>query len=186
MESNWTTDNGGSFDNTTQLLDNGDELYIDIPDPAPSYVTGSITRFAQDLSTEGNGNILILGDLTTAEASSVDNINKIDTRLRGGGIKESLFQTTLNKQPEAQWYWDEGYWDGIPYPGNASYFVEVPVTLLNNVSGVWSPQQIRNVVEKYTAAGVYPIIKAYAPDITVSGIETTSDSITLKWLSHGS
>lgn len=185
VESNWTVANGGDFDNSTQLLTGGDALYLDIPTPAPSYVVTPFQRFAQDYSVEGTGTFLILADVTTSESASPEQLTKIDVRSRGGGIPEASFETTRTLQPEIEWYWDEGYWDGIPYPGNASYLLEVPVKLLNEVSGVWTPQQIRNIADRHTAAGVYPVIRAYGPDITVSGIETDSNSITLKWVSHG-
>lgn len=190
VESNWT-----EFDNTGRVY-TGDSLplyYEDYPEYLP--VTGH-HLFVDEFSVEGwtvtsginTTNFLILGDVFTAEAQDVTELTKLDSRRRGGGIKAEVVESLIssNTAPEVQWCWDEGYWDGIPYPGNASYLIEVPVDILNGIDdGRFTQSQVREVVSRHTAAGVYPVIRGYGVDVIVTGIAQSSEGLTLGWFSNG-
>jgi hypothetical protein len=193
IESNWS-----AFDNDLQQHISGNILYYEkLPNflttgiadiGKPNYVDpANITYFIDTFSVEGtqNGEFLILGDISVSEAFDANQITKFDARQRGGGIRENEYSNVVDTETEARWFWDEGYWDGIPYPGNASYMVEIPVTTLQGAGGVFPPRQVRDVINKHTAAGVYPVAKAYGVDITVTGIEPGPDNVTLLWHSEG-
>jgi len=179
VESNWP-----DFDNDTQLytVSGVDLYYEEFPawKPAEPHVL-----FVDSFTVEGTqlGDFLVLGDITSAPAAHPSELSRIDSRRRGGGIIDTEVEEILPTSPEVQWFWDEGYWDGTPYPGNASYLVEVPVDILEDAGGNFTQNQVRDIVERHTAAGVYPAAKAYGVDVSVSGVFPGGDSITLEWTS---
>ncbi len=178
IDSNWP-----DYDQGTGKLDNGKTLYYE---KIPSFVSDPNTAlFVSQYTTEGSGVLLVLGDVQVTEQSAPEVSTVIDTRTRGGGLIETLVDGLKLKNPEANWYWDLGSWDGTPYPGNASYLVEIPVEVMEGAGGVLLSNQIKDTVARHTAAGVYPIVKAYGIDPTVSGVNITGDSITIKWGSYG-
>lgn len=178
IESNWS-----GFDNTTQtVVLSGYPLYYR---RFPAWkTTENHEVFATSYSVEGSGLYLILGEITVAPATRPASLKPIDTRKRGGGVFESSFEQAKLIQPEATWYWDEGYWDGTPYPGNSSFMIEVPIDVLENAGGTFTQQEVRKVVGKHMAAGTYPVMKAYGVDISVSGIYPGGNSIDLEWDSN--
>lgn len=188
-ESNWEL-----FNNTSGLLTDGNTLYYEaIPDFLVTGVSdfgmanwidpSGVTLFVDAYTVEGDGDFLILGDVTVGEGTSIDKLTVIDARNRGGGVLEDEVDTLLLQQNEIEWYWDLGYWDGIPYPGNASYFVEVPANVLDGAGGVLSQRQVRDVIERHTAAGVYPVAKAYGLDVVISGIDLIPSGVVISWSS---
>lgn len=180
VESNWP-----DFDNDTQhYIPSGINLYYELfPTwkPAESHLL-----FTDVFTVEGNlsGDFLILGDVTVAPASHPNSLEQLDSRRRGGGILDTEVASLTQSNPEIQWCWDIGYWDGTPYPGNASYLVEVPVDILENAGGNFTQSQVRDIIERHTAAGVYPVARAYGVDISVSGVYPGGDNITIQWTSH--
>lgn len=184
VKSNWD-----DFDNETEKLISGNTLYYKDP---PSYLTSlpAYDRFIEDYTVEASGinatgSFLILGDISVASPSTINELDIIDARRRGGGIIDTSFEDAVSIQPEARWYWDEGYWDGIPYPGNASYLVEVPVDIMENAGGEFRADEVTDIINRHTALGVYPAIKAYGVEVTVTGIVPRADSITLRWDYNG-
>ena len=184
-ESNWA-----EFDNDTELYSDATPLYYE---SYPDYLTPTshhnfVDEFSVEASTPNLINFLILGDLSAAEAQHVNELTKIDTRVRGGGIVASGLQDYLNSDAtaETQWFWDVGYWDGIPYPGNASYLVEVPVDILDGIDqGIFTQAQVRDIVSRHTAAGVYPVIKAYGVENQITNITPVLSGLILNWYSDG-
>jgi hypothetical protein len=189
IESDWT-----SFDNDTQtIVSDGEPMYYEaIPDflqtvtpGEPDYLSSGVHLFIPEYSVTSSGVFLVLGDIETSEASSIGETTLYDTRLRGGGIRDDSVDEARDLYPEVDWYWDKTHWDGTPYPGNASYFVEVPAEILEGAGGRFKSHEIRDIVMRHTAAGVYPVVKSYGVDITLSGIEPSASGITLTWISNG-
>lgn len=191
VQSNWDR-----FNNTTQLLDDGKQVYYEsfpsfLQTTNPSgldYLDPTTHKFISDFTVEVTGNtdnFLVLGDVTVGEATSVAQLTTIDTRIQGGGIREDSWDQAVIKDPHVQWFWDKGSWDGAPYPGAASYCVEVPVALLEGAGGNFTAAGITDVINKHTALGVYPVIKGAGVDITLSGLIPQSDGITFNWTSRG-
>lgn len=156
------------------MLDGYPLYYETYPDFMPS---GMHHIFVEEFTTEsstisGTGPLLILGDVSVSEAQHWTEASVFDTRTRGGGILSNQIESALELQPEISWYWDQGYWDGIPYPGNASFLIEIPDSILDNTtSGVFSHKEIRDVINRHTAAGIYPVIRTYHSEIATSGIQ---------------
>ena len=179
VESNWP-----DFDNDTeQWTVSGLNVYYEtFPPwkPAEPHVV-----FIDSFTVEGiSGDFLVLGDIVSAPAARPVQLDTIDSRRRGGGILDTEINELVQTEPETQWYWDQGYWDGTPFPGNASYLVEVPVTVLDDAGGTFTQAEVRDIIERHTAAGVYPAAKAYGLDVTVSGVFPSADSISLQWTSN--
>lgn len=186
FESNW--DSVG----VQLLIDEGRLYYERLPDflttesgmiGEPNYVDpSSVQYFIDNYTVEGTqgGEFLVLGDITVAQNTSVDQVDTIDTRLRGGGITEESYDEVAEREPEARWFWDEGYWDGLPYPGTASYMVEVPVEIMQDAGGNFTASEVRDIVERHTAFGVYPLVRAYGVDIEYTGYQSGS-SVELQW-----
>jgi len=176
IESNWS-----EFDNDTETL-SGVELYYELkPDWKPD---GPYNLFVGGMSVEeASGVFLILGDVTVDEGQDIDNLTTLDTRIRGGGLAEDTLEEALEIQPEARWYADQGRWDGVPYPRNANYLVEVPVTLLEGAGGTFRSNEIRQVVERHTAAGVYAAIRGYGINIVLQKLQM--GSVVLGWQGTG-
>ncbi len=179
--------NLSNFDNTDQKIQTDDGLWRDCYyETIPSYITtatGAIL-FIPHYTVIGSGVFLPLGDIHVTEDSHPDQATIIDTRIRGGGIKESEIEEAKELQHEVEWYWDLGFWDGTPYPGTASYFIEVPAEILEVAGGDLTAGEIRGVIDRHTAAGVYAITKAYGIDPVISGVIPGSGVITIKWSSY--
>jgi hypothetical protein len=187
FESNWP-----QFDNDNQVHITGLPIYYEV---APSWVGGQFDGdgnpvyylFVSDFSVEENRGIyLILGDMTVSEAQHVTEVVEIDSRVRGGGIIESRIGEAKGIQPEVAWYWDIGNWDGIPYPGNASFMVEIPAEILEGAGGTLRTNKVRDIVNRHVAFGVYPVVRAYGVEIEVTNIQLGTGSITVDWIGHGS
>lgn len=176
VESNWD-----EFDNDTERLTDGKLLYYEL---YPSWRPAEDHNiFIEQYTVEGPppAYYLVLGDITVSPATKPVSLSRFDSRRRGGGIIDTMYDSVVEDYPEAKWVWDKGCWDGNPFPGNASYMVEIPVDVLEGAGGVFTQQEVRDIVNKHTAAGVYPVAKAYGVDVTISGIYPSDTSITLEW-----
>jgi len=186
IESNWD-----QFNNETQTYagDSLDVYYEHIPSflqtttPGdPNYIDPNTHLFIDEFSVEGSmgGTFLVLGDITVSEAIGTQDVITIDSRVRGGGIAESELETAWDEEPEVAWCWDVGCWDGLPFPGNACYLVEVPLTIMDGAGGIFRSNDIRDIVLRHTAEGVYPVIKSYGVDIDYTEV-MGGQSIRLQW-----
>lgn len=142
--------------------------------------------FVEHCSVEGSDNqddILILGDVFVREALAPNELVLNDIRTRGGGISTNSIVSAVRINPEAEWFWDLGIWDGKPFQGAGAFFVDVPVEILNTVSGVLTPSNIREIVNRHAALGTYPVIHGYNTyQPTVTGINyLASGVIELSW-----
>lgn len=137
----------------------------------PDWAEDNSLDFITEYSVQGEPNLesfLILGDIFVRESSTPGSLALTDTRVRGGGLKQSLIDESKELNSEINWYWDISMWDGRPYPGAAAYFVEIPVEVLEEQSGRFSPTTARDTVLRHTAAGIYPVIwkhNEYEPQI---------------------
>lgn len=178
VESDWP-----DFDNDVQAIPGSPNIpvyYERYPSWKP-YENHVIFRDQE--TTEVSGIYLILGDVTVAPVDRPEGLSTLDSRRRGGGIVDTAFNEVSVSNPEAIWVWDEGYWDGIPYPGNASYLVEVPADIFDGGDGVFLQQEVKDIIDRHTAGGVYPVVKAYGVDVTISGVIPAGNEITILWSS---
>lgn len=178
IESDWT-----SFDNNTQRLTSGHILYYS---GVPSFITpeDNYKIFLDTYTVEGDGIFLTIGELSVDINIDTEDLKPSDIRVAGGGVIEGEVNAAKIENPEVIWYWDIGRWDGEAYPGNASYFVEVPVSVFSGAGGTLTQQQVKDIVNKHTAFGVYSIVKAYGIDPFVTDVEPKVNSILISWPSY--
>ena len=60
----------------------------------------------------------------------------------------------------------------------------MPISLLEIAGGVFKTNEIKDAVDRHTAAGVYAIVKAYGIDPVISGVIPGSGLLTIKWGSY--
>jgi hypothetical protein len=135
-----------------------------------------------------------LGRIYVQPNSSLHDIIIMDTRTRGGGLNDNISQAIIDQiNPEANYYWDIGYWDGQPYQENGVVYIRLPDSLLKQNGGRFSEEEVRNIVKKNLALGVlpeiefvhYPAKSGISNNIT-GEITATPDatSITFDWAFH--
>lgn len=128
---------------------------------------------------------VVLGDVFAIQTIAPQDISKSDIRIRGGGLKSTSIDDALRLQDEVQWYWDIGYWDGQPYPGMGGILVELPRSILKEVGGSFSREQVLEIVERHMAHGSYPIIKYYDRSTRITDVQPSNQKIFLSWLNVG-
>lgn len=101
-----------------------------------------------------SGNLdFYLGSVSLAPAAKVSDVQVTDTRSRGGGLSPDVDLGKVKEvQPESQFYWDVGYFDGQAFPSNGVLVVQVPKALQDR------EDEIREKVNKHLAYGEYAII----------------------------
>jgi hypothetical protein len=141
------------------------------------YISSHATLLAQ------NSWFFVLGEVNVFENTVPKGVDILDIRQGGGGLinDPELRKEALEIQPESRWFWDIGAWDGLPFPSTANYYIEVPCELLTDFGGRFKPDEVREVVLRHTALGVYPIIKTYTHEAPITITSVTTTSITFIW-----
>lgn len=94
------------------------------------------------------------------EDAKVEDTIVLDTRVRGGGLKESISQEVIrNTDPNGLTFWDIGPWDGQAYYNNGVLVIQLPKTILKINGGLHTDKEITDIIRKYAAFGVYFIIE---------------------------
>jgi hypothetical protein len=158
-------------------------------DRNPSGINWSLPSgqdFVNSCTVEGDANqddILILGDVFTREALRPNSLITHDVRIRGGGVNESELPDAIEINPQTEWFWDTGIWDGKPFPGAAAIHIEVPIEVLDVAGGELSADNIQELVQRHMALGVYPVTHAYnIYQPTITGIDYLANGdVTLYW-----
>jgi hypothetical protein len=75
----------------------------------------------------------LLGVYRPVLTAELDDVKIVDTRTRGGGITDEIKTTD---EPESDFYWDIGNWDGQPFQDKGSLVVGVP----EEIQGTGSPR----------------------------------------------
>lgn len=103
---------------------------------------------------------LHIGRVFVRHHSSLQSTVLLDTRHRGGGLIEGMKDTLRRElEPESDYYLDIGTLDGEPYQENSIVVVRLDNKLLKANGGRFSQQEIRELVEKWSAYGTYHIIE---------------------------
>lgn len=125
--------------------------------------------------------LVLLAKVQVRPNSTMENLTLVDTRVRGGGLRESVSaDTQANKEPESRHYWDIADWDGTPYPENGVYVVRLPMHLLKEKGGRFTEADIEKAVAKHTAFGVLPVIE-YIDETKEILPRPSSVSTELRW-----
>ena len=109
-----------------------------------------------------NPEAIILGIVQIKESAKVEDAIVLDTRVRGGGLKEDINQQDIDRvQPLANHHWDISTWHGIAYQSNAVSVIKLPNTVLKENGGTMTKNDIEGIIDKYAAYGTYQIIEYY-------------------------
>ena len=118
------------------------------------------------------GNLFALGYVTVGEGSGVSDLTILDTRIYGGGVKSSHEEEVQDLYPEYSSFFDKGAWDGRPFPGSLNYLIKVPIdNTFKEHNGLVDVRNLKTILNKHTALGVYPIVKAYGPEVKLISID---------------
>ena len=114
-------------------------------DPTPCY---------HNYTGDPSGNLdFYLGSVSLAPHAKTTDVNIIDTRSRGGGLRDNLDMDLVKEvQPESEFYWDVGYFDGKAFPSNGVLVVKVPAALRDREA------EVREKVNRHLAYGEYAVI----------------------------
>lgn len=117
--------------------------------------------------------LLPLALLSSQSPFSSEDIITLDTRLRGGGIKEEVtLQEIKNKHEPSLFNWDIGFFDGEAYQENGVFVLRVPETRFINMKEEErniEKERIERAVDKFKAFGVLPIIEYFEEGSVPSG-----------------
>jgi hypothetical protein len=103
-----------------------------------------------------------LGSITLGPNCKISDIEVIDARSRGGGLSNrgiAELEQVKFTQPESQFFWDTGYFDGQAVPADGVLVVKVPKTLLKSNGGSFGAEDIRNRCYRHVAMGTFLILE---------------------------
>lgn len=105
-------------------------------------------------------NALLIGEVRVRPNSNQDSLQILDTRTRGGGLKESITPEIMQEfEEESFFYWDIGHWDGEPYPENGVIAIRIAQTVLKEYGGQFTKPEIEDRLDRYLGYGILPIIE---------------------------
>lgn len=105
---------------------------------------------------------VLLASVTTNVDVDPQNIKLVDTRSRGGGLKENIDLEEVRKiQPEIEHFWDTtvSFWDGRAFMENGVFVLEIPKILLKENGGDYTEAQIQEIIQERAALGILPIVR---------------------------
>ena len=142
-------------------------------------------RYGFEYANAANPKYLVLGDVFTNENSHPRQTAVFDIRKDGGGIKESKVDELIEDFPQIQYSFNVGSWDGIPYPGNSIFYIELPATLQEEYNGKFNDISLRDIIERHVAFGIYPLIDTYPEANPIVTLIPFTTSIKVEWRSFG-
>lgn len=103
---------------------------------------------------------LMLARIQIRENTIIENTIVVDARSRGGGLKESIKEETIEtKMGYTSNFWDIGSFNGMPYYRNGVDVIKIPSKVLKINGGRFTEDDINDIVYKYIAYGNMPIIE---------------------------
>jgi hypothetical protein len=103
-----------------------------------------------------------LGSVSLGPNCRVTDVQVTDVRNRGGGLSKIGVKDLDNVktvQPETEFFWDVGYFDGQAVPTNGVIVVRIPRYVLKSEGGRFNEDEVRQKVLKHMPLGGYPIIE---------------------------
>lgn len=123
---------------------------------------------------------LIVAEYAVGSNKGLNDVELVDTRVRGGGIKEDLITDFKGAYPQVKWFHDIGHYDGTPFPGATAVLVDLPASLLEANGGILAKKQIDSITKHHLSFGVYPVIRFYCTNTGLVMHETVAG-----WLVEG-
>lgn len=103
---------------------------------------------------------ILVGKVYLRHNTTVDNMELVDTRVRGGGVIEEIMDHVRKSlEPESDNYLDIGYWDGEPFSENAVFIVRVDSRILKANGGKFSKENVESAISRWSSYGSLPIIE---------------------------
>lgn len=103
---------------------------------------------------------LLLAQIQVRENTNKENIIVMDSRKLGGGLKESVKEKDIEgRTGYTSAFWDIGNFDGLAYYKNGVLVVKIPESVLRDNGGYFTEDEVRKILDKYMAYGIYPIIE---------------------------
>lgn len=103
---------------------------------------------------------ILIGKIFVRPNTNINNLNIIDTRTRGGGIKEISEELRKAYSKESEYYYDiSDVVYGEPIQKNNVIIINIDNALLKENGGNFTRTDIENAINKYKAYGTVPIIK---------------------------
>lgn len=107
-----------------------------------------------------NPDAILIGEIHVRPNSNQSSIQLIDTRVRGGGLKPEISQELMKEfENESTFYWDIGYWDGLPYSENAVVVFRLSRRILKEYGGRFTKAEVEDKLMKHFSYGQLPIIE---------------------------
>jgi len=142
-------------------------------------------RFTVETKFANEKRYLILADIFVADPDSPDSVTLLDTRIRGGGIREDREAELIKRFPEIAWFWDIGSLDGPPFPAAATFIVKLPFKILEEFGGIFTKEQVRDIVSRHVAAGEYPVIRYYGAIPEIVSLTASEETLRVCWTGLG-
>lgn len=130
-----------------------------------NWTVDSTWPFTPGMGSSGAGDTghwyryLILGEISVVANMSISDLSLIDTRLEGGIIRDSVYEDARALNPEVAWRREEYEEFGQYYPGRGAIVVKLPYGLLDTYGGSLTEDQIRAIVSRHVAGGMYVIVR---------------------------
>lgn len=104
---------------------------------------------------ETNEPILILGAFHVRQTNNYKDTNLLDTRTRGGGLKDASYEKSLGINKNIHSSADVGFVDGVPYPGSSVIVAEIP----EEIKDVMTVAEIKRRIAKHVTLGVDTLLE---------------------------
>lgn len=102
--------------------------------------------------------LIVLGNIKISNDYTRYDVQILDTRKRGGGLKETITESEIKNLDQLSLnFWDLSALEGRKYFSNGIIIVKVP----NKVKETLTESEIEEIIYKHLSLGVYPIIKYY-------------------------
>lgn len=113
---------------------------------------------------------ILLAKVRIRPNSSIDSVKLVDTRIRGGGLKESIGRELMKElNPDSEYYWDVGYWDGEPYSENGVVVIRLPKHILQENGGRFTLSEVEAIAKRHLGYGNLPLIEFVEEPVRLIG-----------------
>lgn len=99
--------------------------------------------------------ILILGAFHVRQTNTYEDTSLLDTRTRGGGLKDEDYNKSVDINKNVQSSADVGFIDGVSYPGSSVIIAEIP----EEIKDIMSVSEIKRRISKHVTLGVDTLLE---------------------------